>query len=195
MNAPLPLPRKPRSKTSSPLPEADVPEADDFVFPPGSTEVSTPVQLTQEDLLRLMYDDPAPTPGSGPTPGTPDLTKPAFGQAMQHSALPIEERENASFNWTRNNYHSFVEHIEQVEHAQTEGLEAGLAATALRDYTLKQIIGLSGHPDPRIAVKALDMLAKTKFVSLYDERRTKSPEEMSPTELDESIRRLLGPQS
>lgn len=182
MNAPLPLPRKPRSKPSQ-TPEADTLSAD----------TTPPVQLTQEDLLRLMYDDPAPA--TGPTPGTPDLTKPAFGQAMQHSALPIEERENASFNWTRNNYHSFVEHIEQVEHAQTEGLEAGLAATALRDYTLKQIIGLSGHPDPRIAVKALDMLAKTKFVSLYDERRTKSPEEMSPTELDESIRRLLGPQS
>lgn len=177
---------KPRRITPQPDPTQDLV---DFIND-ELTPADSPAQpLAADDVLRLMYEPPAP---SDPTRTDPSiLSKPAFGQALQHTAAPLEERENTSYAWTRTNYHNFVEHIGSVETARAEGLESSLGSQELRDYTLKQLIGLSGHPDPRIAIKALDMLAKSKFVALYDEKRNRSADEMSPDEIDREIQRLL----
>lgn len=156
--------------------------------PEDLTPVDTPpLPLAQEDLLRLIYDDPATYPAQP----APDLTRPAFGQAVQHSPLSMTEREAHSYEWTRTNYHRFVEHIENIESARTQGLESALSSQDLRDYVLKQLIGMSGHPDPKVSAKALDMLARSKYVGLYEEKRTKASDEMSAAEVEEAIRRLL----
>ena len=154
-------------------------------------------------MLHLLYDDPTgPSPHApvsphadlDPTRTDPGLfSQPAFGQAQQHAiSTDLETREHQSYQWTRNNYHTFIEHIEQVEASRANGLESNLDAQALRDYVLKQLIGLSGHPDPKVATKALDMLANSKYVGLYEEKRAKPADEMSAAEVTDAINKLIG---
>jgi hypothetical protein len=148
--------------------------------------LETAVPLAQQDLLRLIYDDPA-----APSAGV-DTSRLAFGKAAQHSDSPMPEREVHSYEWTRANYHNFVDHITEIETGRAHGLESALQSQDLRDYVLKQLIGLSGHPDPKIATKALDMLARSKYVGLYEEKRVKAADEMSASEVADAIQRLLG---
>ena len=162
---------KPRDPTQTSMPE-ETPTDD------------APLPLQSSDLLQLMYDPPVETPPSD------ILTRPAFGQANQSVAM--EESEQESFAWTRNNYHAFIRTVEQIEAAQAAGLEASMDSGLLRDYVLKQLIGMSGHPDAKVAAKALDMLAKSKYVGLYEEKRSKPPEDMSNAEMNKEILRLLG---
>lgn len=156
------------------------------------SEPATAVPLAQEDLLRLIYDDPNLYPPSTSTTQAVDTSRPAFGKAVQHASAPLTERETHSYEWTRSNYHNFVDHITEIETGRAHGLESALQSQDLRDYVLKQLIGLSGHPDPKIATKALDMLAKSKYVGLYEEKRVKPADEMSASEVAEAIQRLLG---
>lgn len=163
----------------------------------GSTDsaADNALGLPQDALLHLLYDDPAaPATPIDTTRTDPNLfSQPAFGQATQHAnSTDLAELESSSYAWTRNNYHKFVQHIEAIEEGRAMGLESNLDSQNLRDYVLKQLIGLSGHPDPKVATKALDMLAKSKYVGLYEEKRAKAADEMSMEEVAASIQKLLG---
>lgn len=181
--------------------------------PPSDSPLADldPQGLSQDDLLHLLYDVPAGPPASAsastiplgppvdPSPADPTRTdpdifsRPAFGQAAQHSpTTDLAQLESESFTWTRNNYHKIIQHIASIEAGRAKGLESNLDAQDLRDYVLKQLIGLSGHPDPKVAAKALDMLAKSKYVGLYEEKRAKPADEMSMDEVTTAIQKLLG---
>lgn len=175
--------------------------------PPSDSPLADldPQGLSQDDLLHLLYDVPSgpAAPASAhigteplidPTRTDPDLfSRPAFGQAAQHApTTDLAQLENDSFTWTRNNYHKIIQHIAAIEEGRAKGLESNLDSQDLRDYVLKQLIGLSGHPDPKVATKALDMLAKSKYVGLYEEKRAKPADEMSMDEVTKAINALLG---
>jgi hypothetical protein len=178
--------KKPRSPSPNLTPLSTTPSDE-------TPSDESPTPATSVDLLQLLYD-PIPAAPPGPPALPADLlTRPAFGQDQQHRALAPtqEERESESFNWTRNNYHRIVKQIEAIESNQADGIEASLSAQDLRDYVLKQLIGLSGHPDPKVATNALKMLAQSKFVALFDEARKKPPGEMNADDLDAEIRKLM----
>lgn len=118
----------------------------------------TPVPLDHKALQALI----APTP-----PPAVDLTRPAFGDVRVpgEESSPLAEREQGAYRWTRENYLNFIDKVRSVD------LDGPIAVSELREYIMRQLVALSGHPDPKTAIKALELLGKVKNVNLFEEKR------------------------
>jgi len=128
-----------------------------------------PVPLDRDALRSLLAPD---------TPPPLDLTKPAFGDLRpgENTPVPLAEREQGAFQWTRENYLDFIDRIRNVE------LDGPVAVEKLRDYIMRQLVALSGHPDPKVAIKALEMLGKVKNVGLFEEKSGRGGPSTADTE-------------
>lgn len=142
----------------------DEPQVDTvFHFGPGEGGAEPPPALPPSTDLALMQ------PAYGPDPDT---------------AL---KREVRSYQWGRATYHEFIDRLTRID----ASIEHPLAIDEMRAYVMRMAIAYSGHPDARIAVKALDMLARMKPIGLYDEKRHRDPNEMTPEQVTQEIRTLL----
>jgi hypothetical protein len=104
-----------------------------------------------------------------------DLTMPAFGSANPPTDSPLVQREQNAYQWTRENYLDFIDRIRNAD------IEGPVAVGQLREYVMRQLVALSGHPDPKVAIKALEMLGKVKNVGLFDEKRSREGVSSSDT--------------
>ena len=124
-------------------------------------------------------------PAASAHPPAVDLTRPAFGTVPDGRTML--EREVSSYQWGRETYHAFLDKLQRVDAA----IEHPLAVTEMREYVLRMAIAYSGHPDAKIAVRALDMLARMKPIGLYEEKRTHNVENLAPHQITDEIRTLL----
>src|SRR5262245_7416175 len=132
---------------------------------------------------------PAPwpfPPSGGPARPPVDLTRPAFGPDPPEERNRLE-REVSSYQWGRDIYHDFLHRIQQID----ANIEHPLAINEAREYVMRMAIAYSGHPDARIAVRALDMLARMKPIGLYEEKRTRNTEALDLAEVTAEIKTLL----
>lgn len=155
-----------------------------------------PIGLDPDLVRRMVYgpDEPPLDDAEGEdADGGVDLTRPAVGKASAHDVVTsrhegLLEREADSYAWGREVYHDFIDRIQAID----AGIENPLAVDEMRAYVMRMTLAYSGHPDPKVAVKALDMLARMKPIGLYDEKRTKSADDMDAAEIARELQKLLG---
>jgi hypothetical protein len=150
-----------------------------------------PIGLDADLVRRMVYGDTSASDDDAA--GGVDLTRPAVGKATVHDEITsrrenLLEREADSYVWGREVYHDFIDRIQAID----AGLESPMAVDEMRAYVMRMTLAYSGHPDPKVAVKALDMLARMKPIGLYEEKRSKAVDDMDAAEIARELQRLLG---
>jgi hypothetical protein len=64
-------------------------------------------------------------------------------------------------------------------------------ANQIRSYVVARLLEECDHPDPRIALKALELTGKVAEVGLFEDKVRVSKQEMSDTELDAKIKERM----
>lgn len=107
-----------------------------------------------------------------------------YGNPLEDEAL-LAEREKRTFHAGRSNYHGFLEKI------QGNTLDNPVSADAMREYLLKQLLYLSGSPDQKVALKAIETLAKVRGIDLFGEMRRAPVQDDGMDELAEALRKTF----
>lgn len=149
------------SVTPAPDKEFDVWAVPD---PQHAQEVARAVEVAPETH---SAETPAPIGGVlvGRTGTGPDDHVPTFDEVRARLA----PREAEAFRRQRENYLAFSERIGEAT------LDNPVGGHELRSYVLRQLVELTGHPDGKIAARALELLGKTTPVGLFGHTKPPSP--------------------
>lgn len=120
-----------------------------------------------------------------PLPGIVDGT--GASGFVDDPAQDLGAREQRTYAWQRTTFNDFIDRIRNAD------VEGPIAASQIREYAMRMLIGYTGHPDPKVAIKALEMLGKVKNIGLFEEKRSGAEASSSDVgAVREELSRVLG---
>ncbi len=118
-----------------------------------------------------------------PLPNTP-----VFGTEKFEGpdAAELREREFKSYAYSRQIFHDILDRIKDAN------VDGPVAAEELRAYAMRQLIALTGNPDPKVALQAVKLLGQVKNIAIFEEKSAaRSSAALSDAELQARVREAM----